>query len=469
MTTDAARPILPLQRSMKLLGALFLTLSAATPASSIFVIVPDVLTQAGTGAVISMALAALIAVCVAQVYAELASAFPMAGGEYAMVGRTLGPFAGFVVLGLNLTNSILATAVLALGVADYLGAVIPGLQAVPVAFGVVIGATLLGVLNIRTNALVTGAFVAVELIALGVLAWLGFAHPARGVAELVAHPVALSAAGALIPTAPAAIGLAVAVAIFAYDGYGSATYFAEEMHGARRRVGQAIIAALVITVVAEAIPLLAVLTGAPDLKVLLGAKAIFSDFVARAGGPVVSKMMGIGVALAIINAVIALVLLTSRQLYSTGRDQTWGRPISTALTSTHPTLRSPWVATLAAGAMACALCLVNLKLLLICTGTGVAIIYAILCAAVIAGRRSGATRNGHFRIPLFPLAPVVAIIALAGVVWSDWIDPVEGRMGLIASAAVAVVFGLYYALVLKRRGGWRLTASADADEQEDIP
>ena len=89
----------PLIRSMKLLGALFLTLSAATPASSVFVIVPDVLSQAGTGALLSMAAAALIAVCVAQVYAELGSAFPFAGGEYAMVGRTLGPSAGFVCLG----------------------------------------------------------------------------------------------------------------------------------------------------------------------------------------------------------------------------------------------------------------------------------------------------------------------------------------------------------------------------------
>ena len=44
----APRPLVPLQRSMALLGALFLTLSASTPASSIFVIVPDVLTQAGS-------------------------------------------------------------------------------------------------------------------------------------------------------------------------------------------------------------------------------------------------------------------------------------------------------------------------------------------------------------------------------------------------------------------------------------
>ena len=84
------------------------------------------------------------------------------------------------MLGLNLVNSLLATAVLALGVSEYLGAVIPGLQPIPTALVTVWGATLLGVLNIRTNALVTGAFVAVEIAALALLAVLGFLHPARG-------------------------------------------------------------------------------------------------------------------------------------------------------------------------------------------------------------------------------------------------------------------------------------------------
>ena len=41
-------------------GALFLTLSAETPASSVFVILPGVVQTAGTGALISMAAAGLV-------------------------------------------------------------------------------------------------------------------------------------------------------------------------------------------------------------------------------------------------------------------------------------------------------------------------------------------------------------------------------------------------------------------------
>ncbi len=56
--------------------ALLLTLSSITPASSVFVIVPGVVTQAGTGAFLSMAAAALLAVPIAFIYANSPPPFP---------------------------------------------------------------------------------------------------------------------------------------------------------------------------------------------------------------------------------------------------------------------------------------------------------------------------------------------------------------------------------------------------------
>lgn len=453
------RLIRPLTRSMKLLGALFLTLSAATPASSVFVIVPDVLTQAGTGGLISMLLAAVIAICVAQVYAELGSAFPLSGGEYAIVGRILGPLTGFIVLGLNLVNSLLATAVLSLGVAEYLGAAIPHLAPIPTALGVIWAATLLGMLNIRTNALVTGLFVLVEIACLAALAALGFLHPARSPVDLVLHPQALNG-GALGPTPMAAIGLAVTVAIFAYDGYGSAVYFGEELHEAPRRIGRAIIGALVIVMLAELIPLIAVLTGAPSLATLLQARSIFGDFVRERRGDQVAAAIGIGVGLAIVNAVIAMVLLTSRQLYSTGRDETWGRAVSGWFSGVHARFGSPWPATLVTGVLASALCFVPLKLLLIATGAGVAVIYSVLCIAALLGRASRRTDHAPFRMRGFPFAPIIALVALVGVIWSSWQDPMEGRTGLLIAVAVAVISAAWFVLALRRRG-WVLRGPED--------
>ena len=109
---------------MKLIGALLITLSSLTPASSVFIIMPQVISQAGTGVLLAFTAAAAVSMLIAYVYAELSSAFPLTGGEYAIVGRVLGPFPGFIVLGVNLLVLLLNMAVIALGVGPYLEPVI---------------------------------------------------------------------------------------------------------------------------------------------------------------------------------------------------------------------------------------------------------------------------------------------------------------------------------------------------------
>src|SRR5579864_7070237 len=78
-----------LTRSLRHIGALLITLSGITPAASVFIMGQDVIRQAGTGAVLCFAVAALVSLATAFVYAELASAFPLTGGEYSIMGRVL--------------------------------------------------------------------------------------------------------------------------------------------------------------------------------------------------------------------------------------------------------------------------------------------------------------------------------------------------------------------------------------------
>ena len=166
------------------------------------------------------------------------------------------------------------------------------------------------------------------------------------------------------------IGLATTVSIFAYNGYGAAVYFAEEMHEAPRLIARTILWALVITVVTELLPVTAVLIGAPDLKALLASQNPFSDFVVATGGRFLSIAISLGVAVAILNAVLATVLQNARFFYSTGRDVTWHNRINDAFMVTHDRFHSPWVATLAAGISSMAMCFLGLQWLLVLTGTG---------------------------------------------------------------------------------------------------
>ncbi len=463
MTQDADSPTIPpFVRSMKVTGVLLLTLSAVTPASSVFVIIPGILGQAGSGAVISLSAAALVALAMALVYAELASAFPHAGGEYAMLGRTLGPFIGFVFMGMNVVGSTLAPAVLSLGAADYVSAVWPGVGRVPLAVGVVGTSMLLGVLNIRINAWVTGLFLLVETLALVVLGVLGFLHAQRPLLGFIIHPQVLSH-GHLAPTPVAMMGLATAVAIFSYNGFGAAVYFSEEMHEAPRLVARTILLALVLTVAFEFVPVVAVLMGASDLKTLLGSQSPFSDFLLQTGGRTLDTVVSLGIALAIVNAVIATVLINARFLFSSGRDGVWHGWFNTALVQMHGRFQSPWVATLLAGASACATCFIPFHILLVMNGTGVVVMYVLLCLGAIAGRITGATAHAAYRMPLFPLAPLFALVALTYVIYANWIDPEVGRPSLLVSVLL-IVLATGYFLLLRRGRGVAITLNGPVDE-----
>jgi amino acid transporter len=449
---------------MKLVGALLITLSSVTPASSIFIVVPGVVEQAGTGALLAFAAAAFISLLTAYVYAELASAFPLTGGEYAIVGRTLGPLAGFIILGVNLVVLLLNISVVALGLGSYITAIFPGASNVVAGLICVVFTTFCAILNVRTNALITGAFLMLELVALVVVTVLGFLYPARGWVRMVTHPVFLDAPGHLAPANFGVIGLATSIAIFAFYGYGNAVYLGEETHDAPRHIARAVLWALVISVVSQTLPLASALHGAPDLAAMFASDTMFGDFVRVRGGAGLGVAINLSVALAIINADIAVVVLVSRVLFSSGRDAVWAAPLNRVLTLVHPRFNSPWAATLVTGGLACLLCFVKLERLLSLTGAMIVVVYGTLCIAALAGRWGGSTAHARYRMKLFPWIPVAGLLALLGCLYANFLDPTNGQPSLIATAVTVVASALYYRLVLRRRGIWILREP----KQEDL-
>jgi amino acid transporter len=438
-------------RAMGPLGALFLTVSGLSPSIGVFVAAPDVIHAAGTAAFLCFAAAGVLGLAIAGVYAELASAYPETGGEYTIVGRILGPSAGFAMLGLNLFTFSIGPAITALGVVEYVQVVVPGLPAKPSAMALVLLCMALSILNIRLNALVTSLFLAVELASLATVAWLGAAHPARGALHASLHPVMLDH-GHLAPVSMAALGVGAAAAIYAFDGYGSVVYFGEEMHAAARHIAKVVFLALFVAALFMLTPLLAVIGGAPDLAALIADPKPVPAFVRSLGGEGLHRITSLGVALALFNAMLAISLMGGRQLYSSGRDQAWPARISAAVARLHLRFNSPWVATTILGATGVLWCLLPLDLLLILIGEGTACIYACMCLAALKGR-SGATARAEWRMPLFPLGPILALPALAAVGVADLFDP-DGRKGLLASAAVIVVSVGYYRLSLRAGGRW---------------
>lgn len=457
VSTSASTGATGLDRALGALGTLMIVLSAVTPASSVFIIVPGVIALAGTGSFLSFVFAAVIGLFMAFVYAELSSAYPMSGGEYTMIGRTLGNFWGFITLVLVFVSIVLIVAVIALGVGTYLGVIIPDLSPQWMGVATIILGGIVAALRIKLNALVTGIFLGIEMLALLILIVLGFAHVERPLSSLFTAPQILDTATNSLVAAPFSLILAAtAVAIFSYNGYGAAAYFGEETHDAKRNIGKVVVWALVITVAAELIPLTAVLMGSPDLVALLSAPAKIEYFLDARGGHTLTILISLAIAIAIFNAVIAIILQAARLLFSSGRDRTWFGPINGWVGSVHTTYQSPWIATMVVIVLSALGCFIDINLLFVVTGTSLVVIYALLCVAVIVGRRNGTTNGGHYRMPFFPVPAALGFIALVYVGYQNLMDVAFGRPSLIATALIMVAAAVYYVLFLARRTDWKL-------------
>ena len=458
---DVAKYEQQLSRGLTFKENILITLSAVTPASSVFIIVPAVINGVGGASALAFVIGAVIGVFVALCYAELSSAFPITGGEYAFVARTLGKPWGFALFLLNLVSGVLIIGVIASGAGQYLGVLSKALGGEWVGIVVILVTTAIACLGIKTNAWVTGVFLILEIGALVVLTVVGFLHVSQPISTL--WTVTTSGPGGALVSASAGLVVSyTATALFAFNGYGAAVYYAEETKNARSTIGRAILWSLVIAVVAELVPLIAVLLGSKDLGALVSSPAPMSQFLTERAGPVVDTLVSLGIAIAVINAVLAIILQFGRTLFSSARDRSWPDAINRPLGRIHPTLRTPVVATIIVGVIA-ALCLwlVPFTVLLVATSAGIVILYALVGLAALVGRINRTTDAAEYRMPLWPVPPILMTLATLGILvmslLTDWI-PVGVAVGIFALGLI------YYAVYLRGKGDrWTLPDPADEE------
>ena len=443
-----------LRRNLGSFEVLLLTLSCLSPVVSIFGIGGDVLHQVGTGAAGLFALGIGAAVLWAVLYAELGSAYPYAGADYVGVGSILGGWAGVVTLAIWAATVGPSLAFVAKSLAPYITELAPGLPAGPIPFVALAAAAAIALMGVRTGALVTGAFLAIELAAVAVLIGVGVIHPARGAQALIAQPFAMIG-GRWTAVPAAALALGAISTIYATVGGNQALGFGEELKDPHRRMGPVVVAACMIGAFATALPVILVLLSAKDLQAVLASPAPFATFLSAALGPWAGPALSAGVALAIFNALAASIMVNGRLYFSLGRDQLFGARLNGLLARVAPS-GVPRAATLVVSAFGLACCFIDGHVLLVFMSGLLVYGWSLICVAVLIGRRKGLTGGpGYWRAPLFPLFPLLGLVMAAVFTVSDLMDADAGRPSLLLLGLVVAVALAWYYLVLKRRpGGW---------------
>jgi len=446
-----------LARSIGVVGGTLLTLSCVTPASSLFVIVPDLFNALGTYTAMAIAIGSIICIAVAFCYSELGTLIPSAGGEYAMTGTLAGRFAGWLVFIQSLIVVMIVPAIIAMGTAQYLAPIVD-IDPRYAGAAVMIAATVAGLLDLRANAWITGIFLVLEVIACAVVSFLGFANGQRGVGSML-HGVIADESGATSAVGYGAILAMMGTALFVTQGFSTAIYLSEELENPRKNVSRTVLWTLALSVAVILIPVAAITVGAPDLATLTGGD--ISAMVSEWAGSGLGTFISLCIALAIINAGIVMVIQNSRVLFASGRDKAWPAPVNKAF-GTLNRFNAPWISTLAVGIPGAALCFVptdQQDVLTSITGVAVAALYLLVAVAALFTRKGHHKDAPAWRQPLWPVLPILVIVALAYTLTQ--LD----TTALLWTGGITVLASLYWVLYLRPRQDTHWVITVPEDDQ----
>ena len=444
-----------LSRGLNFLGNLALTVSDITPTASLLVIGPVVIGIAGTGSVWAYLIGCFLALNVALCMGELGSMYPTAGGLYAIVTRVIGRPLGFLGMLLYVGQAIFLPASIAIGIGVYVNSLVGGVSTTTAAVVVMVSVTLLALLRINFNAVLTGFFLALELAAMVILLLAGLLHITQPV-HILTSPVIVEG-GVLKDVAAGAIVTALATAMFSVNGYDSAINWSEETEGSGAQIGKAVVTAAAVGIVCELVPFIASVFGAQDLEAFLGSPTPFTDVIDSAFGGTVTDIFTVGAIIAIFNASLAITLQFARVTWSTGRDHAWPPAVNRLLARVNRN-GAPWVATLFIGACATILCLEStLQKVVSSTAVMIIALYALVAISALVSRVRDRELRRPFRLPLWPLPPLIALTGV-GIALTK-----QTQRDLLIVGGMFVFGALYYALYLRgtRRYGTHVVTARD--------
>ncbi|MGY3203426.1 APC family permease [Streptomyces sp. TE5632] len=298
--------------------------------AGIFAALAPAAQAAGSGLLLGLALAAVVAYCNATSSARLAALYPASGGTYVYGRERLGEFWGCLAGWAFVVGKTASCAAMALTAGAYIW---PG-QAHAVAVAAVVALTAVNYGGVQKSAWLTRVIVTVVL---AVLAFVVVVSLTSGQAD----------AGRLTVGASGGVGgvlQAAGLLFFAFAGYARIATLGEEVRDPARTIPRAIPLALGIALVVYAAVAIAVLSvlGAEGLG---DAGAPLADAVRAAGFVELTPVVRVGAAAAALGSLLALILGVSRTTLAMARD----RHLPGALAAVHPRFRVPHRAELAVG------------------------------------------------------------------------------------------------------------------------
>ncbi|MFF0628449.1 APC family permease [Streptomyces sp. NPDC004296] len=351
-----------LQRRLGVMDTVVLGLGSMIGAG-IFASLAPAARAAGSGLLVGLGCAAVVAYCNAKSSAGLAARYPASGGTYVYGRERLGEFWGYLAGWAFVVGKTASCAAMALTVGSY---VWPG-QAHAIAAAAVLALTAVNYVGVHKSALLTRAIVTVVL---AVLAAVVVAALTSGTTETARLDVGSDAT---------VVGVlqAAGLLFFAFAGYARIATLGEEVRDPARTIPRAIPVALGITLLVYTVVAVAVLLVlGPDG--LAAAAAPLAEAARAAGAGGLTPVVRVGAAVAALGSLLALILGVSRTTLAMARD----RHLPHHLAAVHPKFKVPHRAEIAVGVVVAAVAATaDIRAAIGFSSFGVLVYYAIANAS----------------------------------------------------------------------------------------
>ena len=374
---------------------------------------------AGSGLLVGLVVAAIVASCNALASAQLATAYPTSGGTYVYGRQQLGPWWGFLAGWSFVVGKTASCAAMAMTFAAY--AAPPGWEK-PTAVAVVAALAAVNYRGVTRTAQLARVLVVLVLVALSVVV------AASGAAGLP-HLAGIDTSG-LLAAGPYGLLQSAGLLFFAFAGYARIATMGEEVRDPQRTIPRAIIIALSITIVVYAV-IGVVLLGALGADGLATSTAPLRD--AASGWPWTAPVVTVGAALASLGALLALIAGIGRTALAMAREADLPR----WLAAVHPRFGVPHRAEVALAIVVVALVLtLDLRGAIGFSSFGVLLYYLVANGSAI----SQTSERRLFPRGLFVLGGVGCTVLVITLPW-----------GSIVGGVVVLAIGIVYRIVRLRR------------------
>jgi APA family basic amino acid/polyamine antiporter len=403
---------------------------------------------AGSGAAMLAAwiLGGVLSLIGALTYAELASTYPSAGGDYTFLTRAYGKNLSFLFAwARSLVICTGSIALIGFILGDYLTRLWSlGPQSSAIYAGIaVVALTGMNLLGLRESVRVQSVLTVLEIAGVLLVAVAALVLGTRGEgAEIV------TASGGGV----GALGLAMVFVLLTYGGWNDAAYVSAEVRGgARAMLTTLVVSIAIITTVYVAF--VAAMWFGLGFEGLKSSRAIGVDAMEGAFGPLGGQLIGMIVAIAALTSMNSTMIVGARTNYSVARD--W--PLFAFMGEWRGERNLPFVGFIVQALISLALIVFGaiekggFATMVEFTAPVFWFFFMLSGISLFVLRRKNPHTPRPFSVPLYPVLPTVFVCTCAYLLYSSVTYAQSQNAGFVAIAVVAAGVVVLLAMRLRER------------------